>query len=92
MTKQEFKSALYEQVRQKLGRPEGANISNNFLSQVISVYVSDKKVNKPSDIIEHLENIKGAKNIADLLTNIINDAQAGTRSDRTEFITDGIEW
>lgn len=86
-TKEQFIDAI----RQKLGRPEGATITNGLASKVIRVYL-DKGINKGADMVEHLQSTKGAKSLNDLLYNIKKDAKAGTREDRTVLIDDGVQW
>ena len=86
------KEKFLDTIRQKLGRPEGAIITNGLASKVIRLYVDIKKINQGSQMLEHLQGIKGAKSLNDLLHNIKNDAKAGTREDRTVLIDDGVEW
>lgn len=86
------KEQFIDTIRQKLGRPEGATVTNGLVSKVIRVYVGGKNITKGSEMVEHLKNTKGAKSLNDLLHNILNDLKAGTREDRTELIDTGVEW
>lgn len=86
------KEQFLDTIRQKLGRPEGAVITNGLASKVIRVYVNDKNITKGREMLEHLQGTKGAKSLNELLHNIINDAKAGTREDRTVLVDIGVEW
>ncbi len=87
MNQQQFYTELKETIRKKLGRSEGAKVTNNAVNEISSTLAPICKGMQATEVLDHLKTIKPAKSITELQNNIIEDLKAGTRSDQTELDT-----
>lgn len=74
--------SLRQLIKKVLGRGADKGLTNAYINEVLATY-KDMGINNINDILDKLSTLKGAKSKEELIYNILNDLQAGTKSDRS---------
>lgn len=82
--------SLRQLIKKVLGRGADKGLTNAYINEVLKTFYQELHIFKIDEILKRLSTLKGAKSKEELIYNILNDLQAGTKSDRSVLDLDNI--